>query len=281
MEQHLLEIREQQKDSWNKFSPGWKKWDVEVIDFLKPIGDKMISLLNLKDTDHVLDIASGTGEPGLSIALRVKEGKVVITDLADRMLGIARDNAKSRAIGNVEFITCDVCELPFPDHSFDAVSCRLGFMFFPDMQKAANEMFRVLKPGGKAVTSVWNVPEKNFWVTAIGGTISRNMQLPAPAPDAPGMFRCAKPGLIEELFNLAGSKDTSVTEVNCKLNCGTAEVYWTMMTEIAAPFVAALSNANDALRKKIKDEVLQMVNQKYPDGNVSIDGSALLICGQK
>lgn len=160
MEQQLQEIREQQKASWNKFSPGWKKWDKEFMDFLQPMGDKMVSLLNLKDTDHVLDIAAGTGEPGLTIALRVKDGKVVITDLAEGMLVIARENAERKGISNAEFVSCDVCELPFADNTFDAISCRLGFMFFPDMQLAAKEMFRVLKPGGRLVTSVWDVPEK-------------------------------------------------------------------------------------------------------------------------
>jgi hypothetical protein len=86
---------------------------------------------------------------------------------------------------------------------------------------------------------------------------------------------------MEGLFNQAGSKNTTVTEVNGKLKCGTAEVYWTMMTEIAAPFVAALSKADDAMREKIKSEVLEMVNQKYPDGNVTIDGNSLVIYGEK
>lgn len=281
MEQQLQEIRDQQKASWNKFSPGWKKWDKLMMDFLQPMGDTMIRLLNVKDTDHVLDIAAGTGEPGLTIALGVKDGKVVISDLSDDMLLIARENAANKGIKNAEFISCDVCELPFPDNTFDAISCRLGFMFFPDMQIAANEMFRVLKPGGRIVTAVWDGPEKNFWVTAIGGTINKNMQIPAPPPGAPGMFRCAPPGLMEELFRKAGAKNTTVTEVTGILDCGTAEVYWTMLTELAAPFVAALDKADEAMREKIHDEVLALVNQKYPDGNIAIEGNSLVIYGEK
>jgi len=281
MEPQLQEIREQQKASWNKFSPGWKKWDSEFMDFLKPMGDQMISFLDLRETDHVLDIAAGTGEPGLTIATKVKDGKVVMTDLADGMLLIARENAEKKGIKNIEFAACDVCELPFPDNTFDVVCCRLGFMFFPDMQLAANEMFRVLKPGGRIVSSVWDGPEKNFWVTAIGGTINKNMQLPTPPPEAPGMFRCSKSGLMEELFNRAGSKNTVAKEVHGKLKCGTSEVYWTMMTEIAAPFVAALSKADDTMREKIKSEVLELVSQKYPEGEVHFDGNSLVIYGEK
>ena len=54
-----------------------------------------------------------------------------------------------------------------------------------------------------------------------------------------------------------------------------------MMTEVAAPFVSALSKADDAMKAKIKNEVFELVNQKFPDGNVVIDSSALIISGSK
>lgn len=281
MEQQLEEIREQQKNSWNKFSGGWKKWDTVMMDFMKPKGNEIIRLIDPKEDDVILDIAAGTGEPGLTIASMLTGGKVFITDLSDDMLEIARENAAKKGIKNIETVACDVCELPFADNTFDAISCRFGFMFFPDMLLAAKEMARVLKPGGKIATAVWNVPEKNFWVTAIGGTINRNMQLPAPAPEAPGMFRCSKAGLIQDLFKQAGLKNTSEKEITGKLKCETADGYWNMMTEVAAPFVAALSKADDAMRNKIKEEVYEAVEQKYPDGNVTIDSSALVIYGEK
>ena len=171
MEQQLEQICCQQKESCNKFSFGWKKWDELFMDFLKPMGDEIIKLLDPKDTDLILDVASGTGEPGLTIANKLKFGKVVVTDLAEDMLAVAKENAHRRGISNIEIFPCDVCEMPFEDNTFDAVSCRFGFMFFPDMLLAAKEMARVLKPGGRIATSVWNIPEKNFWITAILGTI--------------------------------------------------------------------------------------------------------------
>ena len=228
----------------------------------------------------VLDIASGTGEPGLTIAAMLKGGKVMLTDLAEDMLAIARENATHRSITNIETRVCDVSELPFGNNSFDAVSCRFGFMFFPEMQLAANEMARVLKPGGRIATSVWNLPEKNFWVTAMMATINKNMELPPPAPGSPGMFRCARPGLMQEIFNQAGFKNIQVNEVASKLNTGTVNNYWGMMTEVAAPVVAALSKADDAMRQKIKEQVFKIVSEKYP-GNIAIDANALVISAVK
>lgn len=280
METQLEQIRDQQKETWNKFSPGWKKWDEMTMAFLKPMGDEIIRRLNPGYNHKVLDVASGTGEPGLTIASMMQGGKVMGIDISDGMLQVAMENAEKRGIKNFETYACDVSSMPFEDNTFDSISCRFGFMFFPDMLMAAKEMVRVLKPGGKIATSVWNIPEKNFWVTVIMGTINANMELPPPPPGAPGMFRCAKEGFIADLFKQAGLANISEKEIVSKIPSGTPEVYWNFMTEVAAPVVAALSKADEATRKKIKEEVLAKVSQKYP-GDTQIDASAIVIYGEK
>jgi ubiquinone/menaquinone biosynthesis C-methylase UbiE len=281
MEKQLEQIRDQQKESWNKFSPGWKKWDEITMDFLKPMGDEIIRLLKLKKDDVVLDVAGGTGEPGLTIASMLDGGKVIITDLADGMLKVARENAEQRGIKNIDTLACDVSELPFDDNTFDAISCRFGFMFFPDMEIAAKEMVRVLKPGGRIATAVWNVAEKNFWVTVIMSTIKKNLELPPVPPGAPGMMRCSGDGVMTGLFSQAGLKNVSQKEITGLLNCKTTDVYWDMMTEVGAPIVSALNKTDDAMKEKIKREVYQAINEKYPDGKVVMDASALIIYGEK
>jgi ubiquinone/menaquinone biosynthesis C-methylase UbiE len=281
MEQQLKEISEQQKATWNKSSSGWKKWDDLTMDFLKPFGNEIIRHLSLKDSDNVLDVAAGTGEPGLTIASKVKTGKVIITDLADDMLVIARENAAKAGIKNVEFKACDVSELPFEDNTFDAISCRMGFMFFPDMLLAAKEMMRVLKPGGKIAASVWSGPEKNFWFAGTMGALKKYVDIPTPPAGAPGMFRCAKEGLIAGLFKQAGLKNISQTEIDGKLKCHTTDTYWSFVSEVVGPLVTALSQADTDTRAKIKTELYEVVSQKYPDGNVLIDANAMIISGQK
>lgn len=281
METKLEEIRDQQKAAWNKFSVGWKKWDSLTMEFLKPMGDEIIHLLNLEQDDIVLDVASGTGEPGLTIASIVNKGRVIITDLSEDMLEIARENAGQRGIQNVETIVCDVSMLPFEDNYFDAISCRFGYMFFPDMQMATTEMVRVLKPGGRIATSVWNIPEKNFWVTVMMGTINKHVEITPPPPGSPGMFRCASDGFIAEIFQGAGLKNISQKEVSSTLNSKTAEVYWQMMTEVAAPVVKALGTADASTQETIKEEVLQAIRAKYQEGEVKVNASSLVIFGEK
>jgi ubiquinone/menaquinone biosynthesis C-methylase UbiE len=281
MEAQLEMIRDQQKATWNKFSSGWRKWDDFTMEFLKPFGDEIIRMIDPKEGETILDVASGTGEPGLTISEMVGDGKVVITDLAEGMLEVARDNAMRRGDSNIEIIACDVTELPFEDNSFDAISCRMGFMFFPDMELAAKEMYRVLKPGGRIAAAVWGAPEKNFWVTSIMSVISKNLQVRPPEPGAPGMFRCAKSGLLAGILEHAGFTDISEVEKNHKISIGDEERFWSFHNEVAAPVVSAMAGTDDGTRARIKKDVFLALRERFPDGQVYMEYSARMISGRK
>ena len=172
MPSNLDQIRDQQRETWDQFSAGWKKWDEMVLGWLAPFGEAMIRHANLKEDSRVLDVAAGTGEPGLSAAALVPQGHVTVTDLSERMLAAAAENAARRGLRNFETQVCDAGALPFADASFDAVLCRFGFMFFPEVASAAREFARVAKPGARVCAAVWNAPEKNAWATTIMGTIA-------------------------------------------------------------------------------------------------------------
>lgn len=281
METQLQAIRDQQKETWNKFSGGWKKWNDFTMNFLKPMGDAIIKSLEIKSNDVVLDIASGTGEPAFSIAAIARNGEVYATDLADQMLDVAREYADANDINNIEFKVADISDLPFKDNFFDKVSCRMGFMFFPDMQLAANEMFRVCKSGGKVATSVWAAAENNEWVTEIMKALSKNIEMPQPPPGAPGMFRCAKPGLIKNFFENAGFKNVTEENVSGEVEYDSADEYWQMMNEVAAPVVGALTKADDATRKKVKHELSQNCRDKIIDGRLILKYASTIISGAK
>ncbi len=178
MNEQLQAISDGQKNSWDKVSIAWKKWNEFTMDFLKPMGDAIIKALDIKSNDIVLDIASGTGEPAFSIAAIAKNGEVHATDLSAEMLAIARDYANERGINNITFKMADVSTLPFNNNFFDKISCRMGFMFFPDMELAANEMFRVCRNFGKVAISVWAAQENNEWYTTMMQVLSKHIEIP-------------------------------------------------------------------------------------------------------
>jgi ubiquinone/menaquinone biosynthesis C-methylase UbiE len=279
MEAPLEKIREVQKEAWNKSSVGWKKWDALTMEFMKPVGDEMIRLLNLKGNETVLDVATGTGEPGLSIAASLKTGKVIGIDLSEEMLAVAKENADIRGISNYETLCSDITSLPFEDNYFDAISCRFGFMFFPDLHLSLNEMFRVLKPDGYCIASVWNTAEKNSWISTSMDTMIRNLNLNPPAPGAPGMFRCAPDGLMAGLFSETGFREVREIEIPSILPCPDFDSYWNFITEVASPH--AYSKAEPELKEQIKNEILFKLNQDFPGGQIALLSNSIIICGRK
>src|SRR5215210_6205214 len=149
------EIRNAHRATWARLSAGWEKWDSVIMDQLGPVGTAMIERLGIADDQHHLDIAAGTGEPGLTVAKLAPSGHVVLTDLAAEMLDIATRRANAQQITTFETKVCSADDLPFGDETFDSVSVRFGYMFFPDVARTTDELVRVLKPGGRLCSSVW------------------------------------------------------------------------------------------------------------------------------
>jgi ubiquinone/menaquinone biosynthesis C-methylase UbiE len=237
----------------------------------------MISRATLHDAAEVLDVASGTGEPGLTAAASVPQGRVILTDLSERMLTVASMNAAQRRLPNVETKICDAGSLPFADESFDAVLCRFGFMFFPDEDSAADEFARVARPQARIVAAVWGSPDKNPWATTIMGAIARHVALPPSPPKAPGLFRCAPPGHLRDVFARAGFRHITEEDVSFELSPDSPEQYWDFMTDVAAPVVAGLAQASDKAQQAIHAEVLDLARRHLRDGRVSMRSTATVV----
>ena len=179
-EEIQLQQLEQQRNNWNQFSSGWKKWDDLIMHAMKPIGDALIYNLDIKGSEKVLDVASGTGEPGLTLSTLLPHGEVIGSDLSENMVVIANENASKRNVSNYRSQTSDATELPFDDETFDHIICRFGIMFFPDLNKGLGEMARVLKKGGKISLAVWAAPELNPFITIMASTIMQKLELSKP-----------------------------------------------------------------------------------------------------
>ncbi|MGI8892483.1 MAG: class I SAM-dependent methyltransferase [Bacteroidia bacterium] len=279
----LDDLKDQQRNSWDRFSPGWKKWDEFVMGWLKPVGDKIIEKAELKEDYHLLDCATGTGEPGLTAASIVKKGKVTATDLSEKMVKIASDNARERRISNYEAKVCDTDDLPFEDDTFDAVISRFGIIFFADLQKDVNELVRVLKPGKKIAVSVWAEPAANPWASVPMGVLRAVLQLPPPPAGQPGIFRCAEEGCTKEIFKEAGLKNVEEITVTGTTIFDTAQDYWNYMKEIAAPIVTALDKAEDYQLKMIDEQLMNELKkyQNKDSGKLELPWKARVVAGTK
>jgi SAM-dependent methyltransferase len=275
------EIRDAQRATWAALSVGWEKWDALIMDQLAPVGAAIIERLDIADDQRHLDIASGTGEPGLTIARLAPKGRVVLTDLAAEMLDVATRRANGWGITNVETKICSADDLPFGDATFDSVSVRFGYMFFPDLTRATSEFARVLRPGSRLCSSVWVNPEENPWTAILMQAIATEVDLAPPDPDGPTMFRCAAPGYVSALYAAAGLHDVAEWNVDVELVTQSPEQYWEMMSEHVSLAAAALRQVDDRARRRIAKAVIAKVSSYEEGGTIRVPGVARCIVGTK
>jgi SAM-dependent methyltransferase len=275
------EIRATQRALWDRFAGGWEKWDPVVQSVQGPVGAAMIEALCIDDDQRHLDVASGTGEPGLTIATLAAHGRVTLTDIAPEMLAAAERRASARHLTNVEVRECSADDLPFDAATFDSVSCRFGLMFVPELDQTVTELARVLRPGGLVCAAVWAEPAANPWATIPGAAIAAEVAMPAPAPDAPGMFRCSARGALVTLFERAGLHDVEEWDVPTAIVTESPEQYWQLLTELTAPVVDTLQRVDEATRRRIADAVIADAGTYASAGVVRIAGKARCVIGTK
>jgi SAM-dependent methyltransferase len=275
------EIRDGQRARWAGLAASWEKWDAVIMDQLGPVGTAIIEHLDIADDQQHLDIAAGTGEPGLTIAKLAPRGHVVLTDLAAEMLAIATRRANGQGITNVETKVCSADDLPFGDATFDSISVRFGYMFFPDVARATAEFARVLKPGGRLCSSVWVKPEENPWTTLAMEAIATEAVLPPPDPDGPNMFRFAAPRSVSAFYEAAGLRDVAEWDVDIELVTRSPAEYWEMISDHVSLAAAALQQVDEPARERIANAVAAKVSPYEADGKVRIPGVARCIVGTK
>ena len=275
------EIRSAQRAAWASLSAGWEKWDSIIMGQMRPVSMAMIERLDVADDQRHLDIATGTGEPGLTIAKLAPKGHVVLTDLSAEMLDVATRRAAAQGVTNFEARVCSADDLPFDGATFDSISVRFGYMFFPDVARATAEFARVLKPGGRLCASVWVKPEANPWTAIVMDAIATEVLLPSPDPDAPNMFRCAAPGYVSALYEAAGLRDVVEWDVDVELVTRSPDEYWEMISEHVSLAVAALQRIDEAARERVARAVIANVCAYEVGGEVRVPGVARCVVGTK
>jgi len=143
--------------TWNESASAY----VDFMRNLEPYRSELLTRLNPRVGERILDMGTGPGEPAMTIARAVgPQGHVHGIDLSEKMIDISRQVSRARGLANVEFSVMDCSNLAFPDASFDgAVSC-FGFQIFTKPEEAAAQAYRVLKPGGRLFTTVWSTGDK-------------------------------------------------------------------------------------------------------------------------
>jgi ubiquinone/menaquinone biosynthesis C-methylase UbiE len=160
----------------------WSAGDyAEIGTRLQIVGESLCEAVDLRAGARVLDVAAGNGNAALAAARRWCE--VTAVDYVPRLLERARERAAADRLP-IEFREADAENLPFADASFDAVLSTFGVMFTPDQERAAQEMLRVCRPGGKIGLANWT-PES--FIGQLFKTIGKYIP-PAPGVKSPALW---------------------------------------------------------------------------------------------
>lgn len=145
---------------WHGSSAAWEQWAENLHAMADKFNQPLLEAMDIQAGDRVLDLASGAGEPALSVAQRVgKSGLVIASDLVPAMLqGVKR---RAAGISQLHSVAADMETLPFATESLDKITCRFGIMFAPNWAQAVAECQRVLKSQGKVAFMLWGALAEN------------------------------------------------------------------------------------------------------------------------
>ncbi|VIO67455.1 class I SAM-dependent methyltransferase [Bradyrhizobium ivorense] len=160
----------------------WSSGDYAIVGTtLQIVGETLCEAVDLRSNQRVLDVAAGNGNATLAAARRFAD--VVSTDYVGALLERGRERAAAERLP-VTFQEADAENLPFPDRRFDVVLSTFGVMFTADQQRAANELLRVCRVGGKIGLANWT---PDSFVGNIFKTIGKYVP-PAPGVKSPALW---------------------------------------------------------------------------------------------
>jgi ubiquinone/menaquinone biosynthesis C-methylase UbiE len=203
------------------------EYDNGPLRFFGYSAEGLVSLLDLKGTEHVLDVATGTGHSALRLAHRLPYGKVTAIDFSPAMLAMAASKASAESLANIEFREMDMQHLDFPKKSFDHAVCSYGIFFVDDMHGVIEGMASVVKSGGSLIISTFSettfAPLSDLFYERL-----RKFGIDPP----PGGRASAKIATFEkclELFRSAGLPNAEVSSKQVGYYLATPDDWWSVV----------------------------------------------------
>jgi ubiquinone/menaquinone biosynthesis C-methylase UbiE len=260
---------------------GWdaaaRHYDAAWRDNLAPAHEAMLSLAALRPGERVLDLACGSGLLAFRAARIVGlQGAVTATDLSGEMVDQVRRGAEQAGLSQVETRRMDAEVLSLPDGSFDAVLCGLGLMYVPDPDRAAREMWRVLRHGGRAVAAVWGERRNCGWAELFPIVDSEVRSEVCPLFFALGSGESLRASLEQ-----AGFASVEVHRLQGVVEyAGEADVLTAMLDGGAMALAAKRFNA--ATRQRVADRFLQSIAAyRHANGGYGIPSEFVVASGWK
>jgi len=259
-----------------------EKWKAKSAAMGRDVTEALVDYAQPRLGMQVLDLASGTGEPAITIATRIApSGHITALDLSADLLAIAAERARLRGLTNVTTRQADAQSLPFPDAQFDLATSRFGVMFFADTEHALRELHRVLKPKARACFAVWGSPEQPYFSTSIG-IVHRHIGGPLLPSAAHDPFRFAPPGSLSSVLEKSGfahvQEETRTVPWTWP---GPVEEVWEQQQAVATPFLPLLKRVPAERWPEINREIHAAIRKYEDNGAIKFGATIVLASGQK
>jgi ubiquinone/menaquinone biosynthesis C-methylase UbiE len=260
---------------WGKMAEKFDMWLPQI----KPVGDALIERLQAQSGDKILDLASGTGEPALTLARQMEDITILGVDAAEGMIRVANQKVESEGLKNISFDTMPAESLTFDDNSFDRILCRFGVMLFEDSLQGLKEMYRVLKPGGRFSLAVWSTPETM-------PTMHWSYKVMAPRlpeelhPPVAKVTSLGGPGVLEDLLYQAGFNNFEIETKTFEYEFASFDEYWDKV-EASDILKMQYDALPDEARSEIRDEVGRMARDFVVGGRLVVPHDYHLAWGDK
>ena len=266
-----LSFKEFEQQGWEKVA------DVYHECFGSITSKTALALVNsakIKQDDHVLDIACG---PGYTAAFALEKGGIITgIDFSDAMI------RKAKAFyPKINFQLMDAEELQFNDEIFDVILMNFGILHLAKPERAIAEAFRVLKPGGKFLFTVWDRPIRSKAFDLIMSALKEEGDLNVPLPEGPDFFKFSDPNTSKEILSNTGFGSFEAQSVEFRWILNSSEELFQAFYRGGIRIGGILRAQKPEVIRKITEKLEQKTRPFERDKRLEIPISAMLFQAKK